>query len=70
MTDTQTPLALLYNVFCMGAQERDKEWEYQWRQLMQAIELELTAAGYKVGTGVENARSRTPRRRFRPTTKL
>lgn len=42
------PLQLLYNVWCMGAQERDREWEYQWRQLMQAIEIELTAAGYKL----------------------
>lgn len=55
-------LPLLHNVWCMGAQERDSEWEYQWRQLMQAVELALTAAGYKTAGHGRNAALRAGER--------
>lgn len=41
-----TGLPLLFNVFNMIAQDRDEDWNEQWRELMKAVELELTRAGY------------------------
>ena len=47
---TADPLNLLFNVYCMANQERDAEWEAQWRELVQAIEVELVRNGRQMPT--------------------